>query len=70
MLKRVIFLLCITAIAAVALTFSRSAGRVDFARVEWIVIALAVWAAVARWRFVVRRRQKQKLEEMRDSALW
>jgi hypothetical protein len=36
-----------------------------------LALALAVVAAVGvRWLLVVRRRQRQKVEEMRDSALW
>lgn len=36
-----------------------------------VALAGAVLAALgARWFWVVRRRQRQKLEEMRDSALW
>jgi di/tricarboxylate transporter len=70
MLKPVFYLLCITVVAAVLWTFGRSSPRIDFSSVEWIVFAVAVALGVARWRFVARRRQKQKIDQMRDSALW
>jgi len=37
---------------------------------ELSLAALVVAAVVARWVLVSRRRQRQKVEEMRDSALW
>jgi len=37
---------------------------------ELSLAALVVAAVVARWVLVARRRQRQKVEEMRDSALW
>jgi membrane protein implicated in regulation of membrane protease activity len=53
-----------------AMLFNRSALPAEFAQFEWIVALLAVPALVGWWRSFVRRRERQKLEEMRDSALW
>jgi hypothetical protein len=69
-MKVTIYLICVTALASTALMFSRSALGADLIRVDWVVAALPVLAALAGWRFMVRRRQKERLEQMRDSALW
>ena len=53
-----------------AMLFNRSVLPADLTQVGWIVALLAVPALVAWWRSSVRRRERQKLEEMRDSALW
>jgi hypothetical protein len=37
---------------------------------ELAVIALLIGAAAARVSLLARKRRRQKLEEMRDSALW
>lgn len=68
-MKLVITILCVAALALLAVFFGRSVlgGGV---RVEWVLVALAVTVAAARWRVVARRRQRQKLQELRDSALW
>lgn len=68
-MKTVITLLCVAALALAAVFFAPSVlGRE--AHVEWVLVALAVTVVVARWRIVARRRQRQKLQELRDSALW
>jgi hypothetical protein len=53
-----------------AMLFNRAALPADLTQVGWIVALLAVPALVGWWRASVRRRERQKLEEMRDSALW
>jgi len=68
-MKLTITMLCVAALALLAVFFGRSVlgGGVH---VEWVLVALAVTVAAARWRAVARRRQRQKLQELRDSALW
>lgn len=69
-MKFVIALLCVAALALAAVFFAPSVLGREAARVEWLLAALAVAVVVARWRVVARRRQRQKLQELRDSALW
>jgi len=69
-MKVKIYLICVTALASTALMFSRSALGANLSRVHWVVAVLAVLAALAARRFMVRRREKERLEQMRDSALW
>lgn len=68
-MKTVITLLCVAALALAAVFFAPLVLDRD-SHVEWVLVALAVAAVVARWRIVARRRQRQKLQELRDSALW
>lgn len=68
-MKIVITLLCVAALALAAVFFA-PAVLGGATHVEWVLAALAVTVVVARWRFVARRRQRQKLQELRDSALW
>lgn len=68
-MKTVITLLCVAALALAAVFFAPSVLG-GAAQVEWVLAALAVTVVVARWRIVARRRQRQKLQELRDSALW
>ncbi len=68
-MKLVITLLCVAALALAAVFFAPSMFG-GATHVEWVLAALGVTAVVARWRFVARRRQRQKLQELRDSALW
>jgi uncharacterized membrane protein YcjF (UPF0283 family) len=68
--KLVTAIVCLAALGWVAVMFNRSELSAGFAQVGWIVALLAIPAVVAWWRLLVRRRERQKLEEMRDSALW
>jgi membrane protein implicated in regulation of membrane protease activity len=68
-MKVVITLICLAALAGVAWLVS-SIDMGSLAQVQWLIAAVAVGAAVVRWRAIARRRQRQKLQEMRDSALW
>lgn len=69
-MKVVISLISVALVAGIAWLFSRSVGMGDALRIEWIVTVLVVGGVVARWRIAARRRQRQKLQELRDSALW
>ena len=69
-MKTVITLLCVAALALAAVLFAPSVLGRDAAHVEWVLAALAVAVVVVRWLVVARRRQRQKLQELRDSALW
>lgn len=70
-MKLVTSVLCLAALGWVAaMLFNRSALPAALAQLGWIVALLAVPGVVAWWRASVRRRERQKLEEMRDSALW
>jgi len=68
-LKFIVYLICIAAIAFAASMLSGSAAGGNLSGFELLLAVLAV-SAFARWRTLVRRREKQKLDEMRDSALW
>ena len=68
-MKTLITLLCVAALALAAVFFAPSVLGRD-THVEWVLVALAVTVVVARWRIGARRRQRQKLQELRDSALW
>jgi hypothetical protein len=68
-LKPIIYLVCITALAFVGLILGRSALGGNLNSIELLIAALAV-SGVMTWRLLVRRRERQKLEGMRDSALW
>ncbi|HWI82364.1 hypothetical protein [Ramlibacter sp.] len=70
MMKTLFTLLCVAALAALAVVLGRAMLGGGAIRVEWLLAAVAVTLVVARWRAVARRRQRQKLQEMRDSALW
>lgn len=69
-MKLMIYLICVIALASTAWMFSRSGLGSDLPGIRMVAVALALFAAVAAWRLIVRRRQKEKLEQMRDSALW
>lgn len=58
------------ALAWAALIFSGAVVPAGLVRVGWVVAAFAAIAAVASWRALARRRERQRLESMRDSALW
>jgi len=68
--KLAAYLICAAALASLAFVLSRSAANGEFTSVEMIVAALAISAAVMTWRLIVRSRERQKVEAMRDSALW
>lgn len=69
-MKVVFALLCAAVLGIGAWSFSHSPGAPSLTSVEWLLAAIGVAGVVARWRIVARRRQRQKLEELRDSALW
>lgn len=69
-MKVVFALLCAAVLTTGVWLFARSAGSPSLTSAEWLLAALAVGVAAARWRVVTRRRQRQKLQELRDSALW
>jgi len=68
-MKLVILMLCVAALALLAVWFGRSVLG-DGAHAEWLLAAGAAAVALARWRTLARRRQRQKLQDLRDSALW
>lgn len=68
-MKIVVTLLCVAALALAAVFFA-PAVLGGATHVEWVLTAVAVAVVVARWYVVARRRQRQKLQELRDSALW
>lgn len=69
-MKAVITLLCLAALAGCAWFLANTLDARSVSGVELLLGGLAVAAIVARWRIVARRRQRQKLQELRDSALW
>lgn len=69
-MKSVITFLCVAALALAAVYFGRSVLGGSVANGEWLLALLVATIGVARWRFVAKRRQRQKLQELRDSALW
>lgn len=69
-MKAVLSLLCLAALAGCAWFLVRTLDARSVSGVELVLGGLAVAAIVARWRIVARRRQRQKLQELRDSALW
>lgn len=68
-MKPITYLVCITALAYAGMLLGRSAIGGNLNNIELLVAALAV-SGVITWRLLVRRRERQKLEAMRDSALW
>jgi hypothetical protein len=68
-LKAIFYLVCITALAFAGLMLRLSVIGENLNGIELLVAALTV-SVIVRWRLLVRRRERQKLEEMRDSALW
>ena len=69
-LKSLLFSLAsLAAATAVMLIAPHAMGRALMGT-ELAVIALFIGAAVARLSLLARKRRRQKLEEMRDSALW
>jgi hypothetical protein len=69
-IKAVLSLLCVAAIAAGAWYLVNTLDARSVISVELVLAALAIGAVAARWWIVARRRQRQKLQELRDSALW
>jgi membrane protein DedA with SNARE-associated domain len=67
-LKAIVYLVWIAALALAGVMFGRSAVGATLSG-KLLGAALAV-SAILIWLSVVRRRERQKLEEMRDSALW
>lgn len=56
--------------AAVLLFFGPTVLGRAFTNMELVVSAFTVAAMIAGWQLVMRKRARQKLERMRDSALW
>ncbi|HKB54837.1 MAG TPA: hypothetical protein VKD22_12645 [Ramlibacter sp.] len=69
-MKVIVALLCAAVLGVGAWLFARSSHAPSVTSAEWLLAAVALAAAVARWRIMARRRQRQKLQELRDSALW
>jgi predicted MFS family arabinose efflux permease len=69
-IKAVLSLLCVVAMAIGAWYLVNTLDKRSVSSVELVLAALAVGAVAARWWIVARRRQRQKLQELRDSALW
>jgi drug/metabolite transporter (DMT)-like permease len=69
-MKAVITLLCLAALTGGAWFLANTLDARSVTGVEVVLGALAIGAVVARWWIVVRRRQRQKMQELRDSALW
>jgi membrane protein implicated in regulation of membrane protease activity len=71
-MKAVIAVILITTLAIVASVYALPAlaAGSGWLQIHWLLAAFAILAVIARWRLIVRRRAKRKLEQMRDSALW
>lgn len=69
-MKAVFTILLVAAFAGGAWWLANTIDRRNVSTVEWALAGLAIAAAAARWRAVAKRRQRQKLQELRDSALW
>jgi hypothetical protein len=69
-MKAALTLLCLAVLAACAWFLVHTLDARSASGVELVLGGLAVAAIVARWWIVARRRQRQKLQELRDSALW
>ncbi len=68
-MKVAICFLCAAALAAMAVVFGRGPSAADSKLFAFVVVVLSVIAAVLTWR-ATRRRERHKIEGMRDSALW
>jgi hypothetical protein len=68
--KRLVVLSLFLALAAALLWLGTEAWGPRLGTVELAIGAVVLAALVVRGLLVVRRRQRQKVEEMRDSALW
>jgi membrane protein implicated in regulation of membrane protease activity len=66
-MKVVIYFLCAAALAAMAVNFD-APNAADALLFAFVIAVLSIIAAVA-WRST-RRRERQRIEDMRDSALW
>ena len=69
-MKLFISILCIAALGGAALMVGRAGSAGEPLRIAFVLPLLAVVAIIGRWWFVARRRERRKLDEMRDSALW
>jgi hypothetical protein len=69
-LKSLFSFLSFLAIAAAVMLFAPHALGRALTGAEFAAIVLPVGAVLARLSMLARRRQRQKVEEMRDSALW
>ncbi len=69
-MKLVIYLVCIAALALAASIFSGSGPVAQWPGLKVAVIAIAVVAGMAAWWLIARRRRREKLQQLRDSALW
>jgi hypothetical protein len=68
--KSLLFFLAFIAVAtAVMLLAPRVIGRA-LTGTEFAAIALPIGAVLARLSLLAHRRERRKVEEMRDSALW
>lgn len=69
-MKPLIYIVSFVALALATAWLGHRALERDLTVAELSLAALVVTGLVARWLLVARRRQRQKVEEMRDSALW
>lgn len=68
--KSFIYLLALLAIAAALILLAPHALGRALTSAEFAVVAVAIAAVLARLSLLARRRDRRKVEEMRDSALW
>jgi membrane associated rhomboid family serine protease len=69
-MKAVLSVLALLAIAWAGLVMSGAMAASAPMLLTWAAAAVGVIGAAASWRAVARRRERQRLEAMRDSALW
>jgi cytochrome bd-type quinol oxidase subunit 2 len=68
--KRLLVLSLFLAVAATLFWLGKDTLGRQLGSTELAIASLVGVVLVLRWLFAVRRRQRQKVEEMRDSALW
>ncbi len=69
-MKLFISLICIAALGVLGLMLTGMARPGDLLRLEYLLPLVAVAAVLARGWQHMRRRERQRIEAMRDSALW
>ena len=69
-MKSLLFFLAFLTAATTAIFVAPHALGRALTGAEFAAIALLSGAVLARLALLARRRQRQKVEEMRDSALW
>jgi len=69
-LKRLVYFLAFLAATTATMLLAPYVLDRALTGAEFSAIAFTIAAVVARLSLLARRRQRQKLERMRDSALW